>query len=48
MRFLFLLAYVSLLLAAPALAQDVTSGPEKGAKVPGLKVNTRASSMSPR
>lgn len=31
---------VGLLLALPALASDVDSGPEKGARVPGLKVFT--------
>jgi hypothetical protein len=38
MRCRHLLALSLLVLAPPARAQDVTSGPEKGAKVPALKV----------
>jgi hypothetical protein len=38
MRCHLLLALPLLLLVAPARAQDVSSGPEKGAKVPELKV----------
>jgi hypothetical protein len=38
MRHLVVLASVSLFLAPSSQAQDVTSGPEKGAKVPALKV----------
>jgi hypothetical protein len=38
MRLLVVAVLVSLLLASTSPAQDVTSGPEKGAKVPGLKI----------
>jgi hypothetical protein len=38
MRHLVVLASVLLILAPSLRAQDVTSGPEKGAKVPALKV----------
>ena len=38
MRILFLPALCLLLAGGPARAQDLTSGPEKGAKVAGLKV----------
>jgi hypothetical protein len=38
MRHLVVLASVSLFLTPSSQAQDVTSGPEKGAKVPALKV----------
>jgi hypothetical protein len=38
MRAWFLLAFVSLLLPVLTQAQDVVTGPEKGAKVPALKV----------
>jgi len=35
----WLLTVAAFLLALPAYAQDVTSGPAKGEKVPGIKVN---------
>jgi hypothetical protein len=38
MRHLVVFASVSLLLASSSQAQEVTTGPEKGAKVPALKV----------